>query len=188
MAVAGRSIPGLGFLGTLLRHDVSVSDDLRWYQRVLNRDQEGAMLLLDEALKTRSFEEVCDQIVIPILARADQDRTHEFIEGRDVAFIWRLVRDWLDDVAEDDEVTLVTRPESPASPEPEVEPLTRPPPSIRRNIRSWGSRPAAAATPWCFGCSTWRSSRLAFGSRSCRPGATRFRSATNSPRPNRGWF
>lgn len=122
LAVAGRSIPGLGFLGTLLRHDVSVSDDLRWYQRVLNRDQEGALLLLDEALKTRSFEETCDQIVIPILARADQDRAHEFIEGRDVAFIWRLVRDWLDDVAEDDEITL-TAPESPTSPEPEVEPL-----------------------------------------------------------------
>src|SRR6476469_425805 len=47
LAVAGRSIPGLGFLGTLLRHDVSVSDDLRWYQRVLNRDQDGALLLLD---------------------------------------------------------------------------------------------------------------------------------------------
>ncbi len=123
MAVAGRSIPGLGFLGTLLSHDVSVSDDLRWYQRVLNRDQEGAILILDEALKTRSFEEVCDQIVIPILARADQDRAHEFIEGRDVAFIWRLVRDWLDDVAEDDEITLNT-PESPTTLEAEVEPLS----------------------------------------------------------------
>jgi predicted PurR-regulated permease PerM len=127
LAVAGRSIPGLGFLGTLLRHDVSVSDDLRWYQRVLNRDQEGALELLDEALKARSFEEVCDQIVIPILARADQDRAHEFIEGRDVAFIWRLVRDWLDDIAEDDEITL-NAPESPATPEPEVEPLRVAPP------------------------------------------------------------
>jgi len=122
LAVAGRSIPGLGFLGTLLRHDVSVSDDLRWYQRVLNRDQDGSLALLDEALKTRSFEEVCDQIVIPTLARAEHDRSQEFIEGRDVAFIWRLVRDWLDDVAENDEVVL-TMPDSATSPAPEIEPL-----------------------------------------------------------------
>jgi hypothetical protein len=114
LAVAGQSIPGFGFLGALLRHEVSATDDSRWYQRVLNRDQDGAMAILDEALKSRSFEEVCDQIVIPTLARAEQDRSQEFIEGRDVAFIWRLVREWLDDVAENDEIVLTT-PEPPAT-------------------------------------------------------------------------
>lgn len=118
LAVAGRSIPGLGFLGALLSHDVAVADDLRWYQRVLNRDQDGSLALLEEALKTRSFEEVCDQIVIPTLARAEHDRSHDFIEDRDVAFIWRLVREWLDDVAENDEIVL-TKPTT----EAEVEPL-----------------------------------------------------------------
>ena len=69
LAVVGQSIPGLGFLGTLLRHEVEVADDLRWYQRVLHRDQDGAITLLDQALKTRPLESVCDEIVIPTLAR-----------------------------------------------------------------------------------------------------------------------
>jgi hypothetical protein len=108
LAVAGRSIPGLGFLGILLSHDVAVSDDLRWYQRVLNRDQDGALAILEEALRTRSFEEVCDRIVIPTLSRAEYDRSRQFVDNRDVAFIWRLVREWLDDVDENDEIVLAT--------------------------------------------------------------------------------
>jgi predicted PurR-regulated permease PerM len=122
LAVAGRSIPGLGFLGALLRHDVSVSDDLRWYQRVLNRDQDGSLALLDDALKTRSFEEVCDQIVIPTLSRAEHDRSHEFIEVRDVAFIWRIVREWLDIVGDSDDVTLSAPVTASTPPADEIDP------------------------------------------------------------------
>ena len=33
LAVVGQSIPGFGFLGTLLKHEVEVAEDLRWYQR-----------------------------------------------------------------------------------------------------------------------------------------------------------
>ena len=62
LAVVGQSVPSLGFLGTLLRHEVEVSDDLRWYQRVLHRDQDGAIAILDEALRTRPLENVCDEI------------------------------------------------------------------------------------------------------------------------------
>jgi predicted PurR-regulated permease PerM len=115
LAVVSQSIPGLGFLGTLLRHEVEVAADLRWYQRVLNRDQDGATALLEEALKTRPLETVCDEIVIPTLGRAEQDRDEGFLEKRDVVFIWRVVRDWLDDLADRDDITLTaplpTRPE-----------------------------------------------------------------------------
>ncbi len=124
LAVAGRSIPGLGFLDTLLRHNVSVTDDLRWYQRVLNRDQDGALSILDEALKTISFEEVCDQIIIPTLSRAEHDRAQRFIDERDVAFIWRLVREWLDDLTDRDDFTLTSPAMATTSPViPEIEPL-----------------------------------------------------------------
>jgi len=120
LAVVGQSIPGLGFLGTLLRHEVEVADDLRWYQRVLNRDQDGAIALLDQALKTSPLESVCDEIVIPTLARAEQDREEGSLEKRDVVFIWRVVRDWLDDLADRDDVDLSTA--SPASAE-HIEPV-----------------------------------------------------------------
>jgi hypothetical protein len=98
LAVIGQSVPALGFMGTILQHDVDLGSDLRWYQRLLNRDLDAAVGLLDEVLQVRCFEEVCDQIVIPSLARAELDREQGFIDLGDLRFIYRAVRDWLDDL------------------------------------------------------------------------------------------
>lgn len=108
LAVAGRHIPGLEALGTLLSHEIVVADDLRWYQRVLSHDLDGSLALLDDALKEKSFEEVCDRIVIPTLSRAEHDRALGNVDGRDVAFIWRAVRDWLDDLPEREDLVLTS--------------------------------------------------------------------------------
>jgi len=130
LAVVGQSTPGLGFLGTLLRHEVEVADDLRWYQRVLHRDQDGAIALLDQALKSRPLERVCDEIIIPTLARAEQDHHDGFLEKRDVVFIWRVVRDWLDDLADRDDVALTAPSPAPAE---HMEPIrVRPAPEIAK--------------------------------------------------------
>ena len=130
LAVVGQSTPGLGFLGTLLRHEVEVADDLRWYQRVLHRDQDGAIALLDQALKLRPLESVCDEIIIPTLARAEQDHHDGFLEKRDVVFIWRVVRDWLDDLADRDDVALTAPSPAPAE---HMEPIrVRPTPEIAK--------------------------------------------------------
>ena len=130
LAVGGQSTPGLGFLGTLLRHEVEVADDLRWYQRVLHRDQDGAIALLDQALKSRPLERVCDEIIIPTLARAEQDHHDGFLEKRDVVFIWRVVRDWLDDLADRDDVALTAPSPAPAE---HMEPIrVRPAPEIAK--------------------------------------------------------
>jgi hypothetical protein len=80
LAVVGQSIPSLAFLGALLSHEGEVSDDLRWHQRVRQRDQGGAIAILEDAVKTRPLENVCDQTVIPTLARAEQDRDHGFLD------------------------------------------------------------------------------------------------------------
>ena len=130
LAVVGQSTPGLGFLGTLLRHEVEVADDLRWYQRVLHRDQDGAIALLDQALKSRPLERVCDEIIIPTLARAEQDHHDGFLEKRDVVFIWRVVRDWLDDLADRDDIALTVPSPAPAE---RMEPIrVRPTPEIAK--------------------------------------------------------
>ena len=130
LAVVGQSTPGLGFLGTLLRHEVEVADDLRWYQRVLHRDQDGAIALLDQALKSRPLERVCDEIIIPTLARAEQDHHDGFLEKRDVVFIWRVVRDWLDDLADRDDIALTAPSPAPAE---HMEPIrVRPAPEIAK--------------------------------------------------------
>jgi hypothetical protein len=110
LAVVGQYVPGLGFLGTFLRQNVEVADDLRWYQLVLERNQDGATALVELALKSRPLDAVCDQILIPALARAEHDRDQGAIEKKDLFFIHRVVRDWLDDLA--DRETLSPAPES----------------------------------------------------------------------------
>jgi predicted PurR-regulated permease PerM len=122
LAVAGRHIPGLRTLGTMLSHDVVAADDLRWYQRVISHDLDAALTLLDEALAESSFEEVCDRIIIPTLSRADHDRARRNVDGRDVAFIWRTVRDWLDDVSERDDLVLIPKVDAASTPAPTPEP------------------------------------------------------------------
>jgi predicted PurR-regulated permease PerM len=102
LAVTGEAIPALGFLGTLLHRDVEIGEDLRFYQRLLNRDQDAALVLLEDALKAQSLEEVCDRIVIPTLARTEQDHVQGFIEKNDVSFVYRVVRDWIDEIADSD--------------------------------------------------------------------------------------
>ena len=104
LAVIGQAVPALGFVGTLLGRDTNLGADLRWYQRGLSRDQDDALDLLDEALKTQRFEDVCDRIVIPTLTRAEADQQQGFIDLQDLRFIYRTVRDWLDDMAERDEL------------------------------------------------------------------------------------
>lgn len=100
LAVIGRSIPSLGFLGTLLGDEVEVDEELRWFQRALSRDQEGAVALLDAALLThRPLGRFFDQIILPALSRAAQDRASGALEQRDLAFIWRVVQEWTDDLA-----------------------------------------------------------------------------------------
>jgi len=133
LAVAGRSIPGLGFLGTLLRHDVEVADDMRWYQRVLSHDLDGSLALLDDAVKDGSFEDVCDRIIIPTLSRAEHDRTRDFVDNKDVAFIWKVVREWLDDVADRDDVTLAPAAE-PVAATSATAPAPNTPVSPRRRL------------------------------------------------------
>lgn len=118
LAVAGRLVPGLEFLDTLLRHNVQVTEDVRWYQRALNRDQDGALAVLDAALEANSFAEVCDRILIPNLSRAQHDLSRKFVTDRDVAFIWRIIRDWLDDLADREGF----EPSPPPSSEPKLSP------------------------------------------------------------------
>jgi predicted PurR-regulated permease PerM len=99
VTVLAQHVPSLGFLATLLGERVEVDDDLKWYQRVVSRDQDGAVEFLDAALENLGLERVCDQIVIPALSRAEQDRASGALEPGDVGFLEAVVRDWLDDVA-----------------------------------------------------------------------------------------
>jgi predicted PurR-regulated permease PerM len=97
LVVLGRSVPGLGFLETLLRDDLEVADDLKFYQRLLVHDHDEADDLLAAALEDRSTEKVFDQIVLPALARAALDHETGQLEIEELGKIHQFVDRWLDE-------------------------------------------------------------------------------------------
>lgn len=112
LTVLGQFVPDLRILSAMLGEEVEVEEDLRWYQRVLHRDREGALKFLDEALEKHGAAKVFDQIVLPALSRADQDFEAGQVDHRDLAALWSTVQGWLDDLAERDEFA----PGPPATP------------------------------------------------------------------------
>jgi len=126
LAVLGKYVPGLGFFATLLGEDPALEPDVRFYQRLLAVDQDGATAIVETALKQQPRVEVFDQILIPTLSRAERDRAHDEIDEREQAFIWRVIGDLIDDLEETPALDLKTlstaaentsKPdESPASP------------------------------------------------------------------------
>ncbi len=131
LAVLGKYVPGLGFFATLLGEETPLGPDVRFYQRLLAMDQDGAIQVVETALKRQPRAEVFDQILIPTLARSNRDREREDIDGREQAFIWRVVSDLLDDLEEAPALDLKTLapPASGAEPSPNGAPVEAP--SIR---------------------------------------------------------
>lgn len=104
LAVIGKHVQGLAFLDTLLGEHVRIEPDLRFYQKLQNRDQDGAVAVLEEAMRAKPIENVFDEIVVPALSRTGQDQARGALALNDVVFHWRVVQEWLDDLEEQSEL------------------------------------------------------------------------------------
>ncbi|HWE37964.1 MAG TPA: AI-2E family transporter [Isosphaeraceae bacterium] len=100
LAVLGKYVPSLSFFATLLGEDSELSPAVRFYQRLLALDQDGATEVVDEELKRRPPAEVVDEVLVPALSRAERDAAHDELDDREIAFIWRVVGDIIDDVGD----------------------------------------------------------------------------------------
>jgi predicted PurR-regulated permease PerM len=98
LAVIGKYVPALAFFGILLRDDGALENYLKFYQRLLAFDEDGAVDVVDAAAKQRSPIELFDTILAPALARAERDFGRSEIDDGDRTFIWRVIADIIDDV------------------------------------------------------------------------------------------
>jgi predicted PurR-regulated permease PerM len=108
LAVLGKYVPALGVFATLLSEGAPLDPDVRFYQRLLALDQDGATQWIDGLLQQEPRAEVFDQVLVPALSRAERDRARDEIDDRQEAFIWRMVGDTLDELGETPEVDLKT--------------------------------------------------------------------------------
>jgi predicted PurR-regulated permease PerM len=117
LAVLGKYVPSLGFFATLLGEEAELDQDMRFYQRLVSHDEDGAIAVVEAALNERPRAEVFDQILVPALSRASRDALRGELAESDVAFIRRVVGEILDDREGTEEVN-VNSPALPSEREP----------------------------------------------------------------------
>jgi AI-2E family transporter/B12 binding domain len=108
LAVLGKYVPSLSFFATILGKEAELDQDIRFYQRLVSLDQDGATAVVDSALKERPRVEVFDQILVPALSRAGRDAARGELEESDMVFIRRVIAEILDDLEGAEDIRLTS--------------------------------------------------------------------------------
>jgi predicted PurR-regulated permease PerM len=100
LAVLGRHLPPLAFLHVLLGDEPVLTPEVCFYQRLLAMDEEEAAELAETFLREKTLIELYDQMLIPALGLAEQDRHEDRLEKHRVHFLHRSTRDLLEEFAQ----------------------------------------------------------------------------------------
>jgi predicted PurR-regulated permease PerM len=100
LAVLGRNMPHLAFLYVLLGDEPVLTPEVSYYQRLLAMDEDEAAELAETFLKEKTVLELYDEVLIPALRLAEQDRHDNRLEEHRVEFLQRSIRDLLDELAD----------------------------------------------------------------------------------------
>jgi predicted PurR-regulated permease PerM/methylmalonyl-CoA mutase cobalamin-binding subunit len=96
LAVLGKYVPSLWFFAALLKEEAELDPDVRFYQRLVALDREGAVGVVEGALKQFPRVQVFDKILVPALARAEHDAARGELDESMQAFVWGVVGELLD--------------------------------------------------------------------------------------------
>lgn len=92
VAVMGRYMPELGYLNVILGVEPVLSAPARFYQRLLAMDEDEAEDLAEDFANEKGLLALYDEMVIPALALAEQDRHAHTLEEQRERFIFDTVR------------------------------------------------------------------------------------------------
>ena len=100
LVVLGRYFPQLEFLSVLLGDEPVLSDDARFYQRLLAMDLEEAENLAEQYLKEHSLPETLDEMIVPALALSEYDRHRGSLPENKQTFIIESTREIIRNLGE----------------------------------------------------------------------------------------
>ena len=100
LMLAGRYVQRLSFLEVLLGDEPVLSAHELLYQRLLAMDQDEARNLMEKELHERSLQSLYEEIVIPALGLAEEDRHSDAVSERTSEFIYQSMRELIDDLGE----------------------------------------------------------------------------------------
>ncbi len=100
LVVLGKYVPQLQFLDILLGDEQVLEPPERLYQRLLALDQEEATELARAHLNETSLERVYDEVLLPAMAMAEQDRHRGTIDEVRETFIAQAMRGMIDELGD----------------------------------------------------------------------------------------
>jgi predicted PurR-regulated permease PerM len=104
LMVMGKYVPGLNFLSVLLGSEPVLEPEARFYQRMLAMDEEEMLNIADEHCEQHSVEAFYDDVLIPALILAEQDRHNGALAEVRQQFILQSTRDLIQDLYERDSI------------------------------------------------------------------------------------
>ncbi len=81
VAVAGKYVPGLGYLDVLLGDKPPISRSERLYQRLLTLDEDETAKLAEEAVKEHGLPHTADRVLLPALQYLERDARNGVLPG-----------------------------------------------------------------------------------------------------------
>jgi predicted PurR-regulated permease PerM len=98
LVVIGRYVPEMEFFRILLGSEPPLETHVTFYQRLLARDQVEATDLIEDYLKDHSVADVCEQVFLPALLLAKDNRERGNFTSEDEQFVLQATREILDEV------------------------------------------------------------------------------------------
>ncbi len=99
LVVISRHVPRLGFLSVMLSDTPEIDNDLRFHQRLMELDHEGALLLVEQQLADgKTLVEIDDGTIVPALAMVEISRHEGRLDARREQFIGGALREITDEL------------------------------------------------------------------------------------------
>jgi predicted PurR-regulated permease PerM len=92
LVVIGKYVPQLRFVTILLADEPLGTPQITYYQRLLAKNQDEAMRVVDEHLKAGDPESVYDDLMLPALCAIKRDRDREEVTLEDEQFVYQATR------------------------------------------------------------------------------------------------
>lgn len=105
LAVLGKYVPQFEYLNILLSQEPAMDTPLRYYQRLLARDQDEAMDIVDQHLDNNSEEFLADNIFLPALSYARRDSISGDLSEADQLFFYESTQEILEHLQTSDPET-----------------------------------------------------------------------------------
>jgi predicted PurR-regulated permease PerM len=100
LLVVGRHVPQLRFLHILLGDEPPLTPESRLYQRLLAMDYDEAQEVIQKCLNEMSLEDLYENVLIPALGLAEQDRHQNLLQDENEKFISQSTRELIDELWE----------------------------------------------------------------------------------------